>query len=206
MPKKGKVRRGTPARVRKSKKLARTPAKPTRAPGARGSSISRRISETEKAIKTLGEKNVRRGSHVLGETRKVTPTKRGFGTVRKALKSVAKVSKAGRTFTYDIEGEYRGADGKLHKFKREQIGVPRMRDIRRRRGESKEEALTRTVEDRIRLDTFKILQAQLGGYQVARAGTVVGGRTISRKQAAAQLRKIKRSRQVKIKVRFRREV
>lgn len=200
------VRRTKPTRSI-SRRLSPKAKGGTRTTGTRrrGPSIVRRLKDTERAIKTLGEKNVRRGSHVLGETRQLTPTKQGFKAVKGVIREVNKASRVGkrRTFTYDLEGSFRGADGKLHKFKRGQVGIPRLRDVKRKKGETQAAALSRVVEERIRRELMGILRDKLGGYVLAEK---FKGRKISPKKAREQLERLKRTREVKFKVRFRREV
>lgn len=196
------------SRTRKAKPKA-SHRQPKRSPQKRRSarpSISKRILDTERAISTLGESAVKRGSITLGQTRRITPTRQGMKAIGRALKAVNKVNRVGkeRVFTYDLEGTYRGSDGKLHKFSRRQVGIPRLRDIKPKKGESKTAALNRVVQDRIRREIMGILKDRLGGYTGQEA--FKGGRAISKREAAEALRKFKRTREVKIKIRFRREV
>jgi hypothetical protein len=123
--------------------------------------------------------------------------------VRRTLDAVAKATKRKRrTFTYDIEGTYKGADGKIHHFSRKQVGIPRLRDIRRQPGESETDALARTVEMRIRIEVQGILRDRLGGYSIVKGYE----EKISKKEAEARLRALKKSRDVRFRLTFRREV
>jgi hypothetical protein len=141
----------------------------------------------------------------LGATNRVTPTKAGLRSIRKVLNSINRVNRVGkqRIFTYDMHGTYRGPDGKIHKFTRTQVGIPRLKDIRPKKGETKLEAMNRIVTDRIRREVMGILRDKLKG------GSPPGkfkGRKISKAKAIEALKRFKKDRQVKIKITFRREV
>lgn len=207
-PKRKKVARGTrkspkvkPATARSKGTPRRKRARVTGSPRPRRSSLSKSIKATERAIARIGESRIKRGPIVLGKTREISPSKRGLGVVSKALDSAVR-SKEGkaRIFSYDIEGSYIGTDGKKKKFKREGIGVPRPKDIRKRKGESKEQAFRRTVEERIRREVFNLLADKT---YLSKTGK---GQKISKQEALRRLNSYKKSRGAKFKVTFRREI
>jgi hypothetical protein len=60
------------------------------------------ISDHEKAVETIGRKRIEKGSHLIGVSNFLTPTKRGFNSLRKVLKAIEGV-KTPSTFTYKLK-------------------------------------------------------------------------------------------------------
>jgi len=205
VPKKGSGRKRKPRASRVSRPSASRGRKgsPQKRRSARGPSISRRVDEIERAVDTLG-RSKRFGSIPLGKTNWVTPTKSGLRAIRSVLDSINKVNRVGksRIFTYDLEIRYIGPDGKRRKAVRGQVGIPRLRDIRPKLGESKVSAMNRIVLDRIRREVMGILRERLKGES---APGKFQGRKISKHKAAAALRRFKRTRGVSVRLTFRRE-
>ncbi len=190
---------------RKNQPLHPSKAAPKKRRRAPRSSIEKRMRETEDALDILGEENIKRRSIVLGQTRWLTPTRRGFDALSRVLETVVQLSKGKhQTFTYDLDITFRGADGSPVAFSRPGVGIPRMQDIRREVKETLTAALERTVERRIRIELWGVIRQTLGGYQVATQ--TARGRKRSKKAVISDLRRLKRTRDIRFRVTFRREI
>lgn len=182
----------------KPKRAPRT--KPRRAAKPPEPRLSRRLQEVEGALELLGAK-VKPSRHLVG-TRKVTPTKQGFAALRRTVKELsrelAKLAKRGklRTFTYDLTVSVK-REGPI---KVVGVGVPRLRDIRPRKGETKAQAVRRVIEEQIRRQVFDTLAGQFKPTPYkARLSKLHGA------AARSYLRSVKRSRGAGFRVEFYRE-
>jgi hypothetical protein len=170
--------------------------------GGRSPSITRKIRDTERAIDTIGAHRVKRGSNFLGKTRSLTPTKSGFRAVGRVLKEINKASKLGkkRTFTYDIAGSYIGPDGKRLAFKMQGVGIPRTKDVRPKKGETREEAVNRVVQGRITREIHgHLLKGTYKDYGIK------FGPKMTHEEIRETLSRFKKSRDVHFTVAFNRE-
>lgn len=231
MPRK-KVRRRAPVRraAKRRKRLGRTPALRARKPKKRAAPrrvsqqrarrgrkaapkkrrrarppIGRRIREVERGIDSLGREHVKRGSIILGQTRWLTPTRQGFAAVSRVLHAIIEETdmRDPQTFTYDLEITFRGPNGNPEHVTRSGVGIPRLRDLKQLAGEDLAAALERIVEQRIRLEIHGVLRARLGGYSLAGK---TKGKKLTKKQAIEELRRLKRTRDVRFRLTFKREV
>jgi hypothetical protein len=103
----------------------------------------------------------------------------------------------------DIAVSFVGKDGKRKRTKLEGVGVPRSRDVRPRKGESKTKAFQRTVETIVRRAVFGAVNAELGQLsgQVARKVT----KRMTKKSAQRLLNRAKKERAAKFSVKLFRE-
>ncbi len=103
----------------------------------------------------------------------------------------------------DISVTYMGRDGKRKHTRLEGVGLPRSQDVKRRKGETKDQAFKRTVETVVRRAVFGAVNAELG--QLSGEVAKKRGKRMSKAQAHALLNKAKKSRGVKFGVEFYRE-
>lgn len=194
------------------------------------------VADLERASRTLGEGRLRPGAiKVEGETRRLTPTRQGFRALDRRLTKVAGLKKP-RLFSYTLDIRFRGRDGRFKSVTQRGIGVPRLRDVKRmvryrdksgreqligksalkraskvkraevKRGKGKLEtprqALQRTVERQVQTEISRVVRIELGRYPSPQ----VTARRMGRERAAAELRKVKKRRQVTFKFQLAREV
>lgn len=103
----------------------------------------------------------------------------------------------------DLLVRFTGKDGRPKTVTLDGVGLPRAQDVRRRKGETKRQALDRTIEGIVRKAVFGVVNAELGQMsgEVARK---LAKRT-TKKTALKLLNKAKRTRAVKFGVKIYRE-
>lgn len=191
-----KIRKPIPKRVAGKTLLGKSTRKRP------GSALRKRASNVEQAFQTLGTARVRRGRTFLGGTRWLTPTKRGMAALVRALADID-AARAGKTFSYDLNIQFNGPDGHRRAVSLSGLGVPRAKDVKRRKGESARAAFSRTVLELVRHQVFGTVNVQLGGS--SRLGLPFEGKKMNKVQAFKALNKAKRSRAIRFRVSFYRE-
>jgi hypothetical protein len=123
-------------------------------------SLSKSLRKKRGAIQEIGAKNVRRGPIMIGRTRWLTPTKRGFDSLRSFLLERQRSSKKAEreAFTFGIEIRHKMPNGKVETIGEVRGGFPRLQDARRRRrkGETQAAAFRRITELEIRKAIFRV--------------------------------------------------
>lgn len=179
---------------------------------------SRRRSDAEtveQSIETLGSGRLRRGRVQIGDrTRWLTPTTRGFAVVRRRLSHIraVQVTRRGRpVFTYDLDIRFRGRNGRLKvNTDIRRRGIPLPKSIKpivrlinqRRRRETRLQATHRVVMAQIRGDIRGVIQRELGGYLDPRREAL----KIGKAEARRRLNRIKRTRDIRFRIAFFREI
>lgn len=174
----------------------------------RKSSLARAVTRKERAVREVGERNIKPGRLRIGTTRRLTPTGKGFRAFNEALLAVQRASKGRRVaFTVDLDVRFRKPDGTYAKVPLKSAGLPRLKDVRRvkRRGESDAHAFRRIVTDKVRGAVFRAVDRtrSLKGGTDELLGELEGK---SPKQVRAALRRFKESRSLTFKVRLNRAV
>jgi len=131
---------------------------------ASGRSLARRVREVNAAVRTLGRERVRPGETVIGSTRRLTPTRRGFRALDDTLMAIQRSygTKQAALFTFDLSLRYRNARGQFVKPPTLRgVTFPRLQEVRRqrRRGESMASAFRRVVETQVKAATFRAAQS-----------------------------------------------
>lgn len=102
----------------KQKSLAKSSGK------ARPRLTVKRIDEYESAEKIIGRARIREGRTVLGGTRWLTPTKKGFAALKKVIKRVSK-PKDFTLYSYSLHISFTGKNGKPVNIRRNGQGIPK---------------------------------------------------------------------------------
>jgi hypothetical protein len=125
---------------------------------SRPGSISRAIEVHSGAVSRIGRGRLRPGTHLIGRTRYVTPTKRGLAVVREIEKAIKRV-KDPVTFSYALQ--IKGPDGKVVRIVPANNILPRSERERHLESELEKGKLTKTkytrelLDERIRSEVFR---------------------------------------------------
>lgn len=168
-------------------------------------SIVRNIEDTEAALRVVRDR-VKPGSIKLGTTRYLTPTRAGFRALDKSLLAVQRASKKkGAAFHLNLTIRFRDTRGRFVKVQAQGVGVPRLKDIRPRKGETRASAFRTAVEQQVMSAVFRRISAETVGYKqrVDVSGPV---KRRSAVQVKKELQRIKRTRQATFKVEVVRDV
>lgn len=169
-------------------------------------SIVRNIEDTEKALQVVRER-VKPGSIKLGKTRYVTPTRAGFRALDKTLLGVQKAQRRkGAAFHLNLTIRFRDTRGKFVKVQAQGVGVPRLKDIRPRKGETRASAFRTAVEQQVMSAVFRRISAETIGYKERRQEAGARPTKRSAAQVRKELQRIKRTRQATFKVEVVRDV
>lgn len=103
----------------------------------------------------------------------------------------------------DLVVRFTGKDGRAKTVKLDGVGLPRAKDVPRKKGESAQVAYDRAVESVVRKAVFSTVNAELG--QISGEVAKRLRRRTTKKTALALLNKAKRTRAVKFSVKIYRE-